>query len=120
MSMTQFVSLFQAAIVFGTVILYGAMGEILTEKSGNLNLGVPGIMYLGGIAGLAASFLYEFNNPDPSGLVCLIISFSAAFLASALGGLLYSFLTITLRANQNVTGLTLTIFGGGVDRKSVV
>ena len=46
MSMTQFVSLFQAAIVFGTVILYGSMGEILTEKSGNLNLGVPGIMYL--------------------------------------------------------------------------
>ena len=56
MSMTQFVSLFQAAIVFGTVILYGAMGEILTEKSGNLNLGVPGIMYLGGIAGLAARY----------------------------------------------------------------
>ena len=53
MSMTQFISLFQAAIVFGTVILYGAIGEILTEKSGNLNLGVPGIMYLGGIAGLA-------------------------------------------------------------------
>ena len=66
MSMTQVVSLFQAAIVFGTVILYGAMGEILTEKSGNLNLGVPGIMYLGGIAGLAASFFYELNNPAPN------------------------------------------------------
>ena len=50
--MTQLISLFQAGIVFGTVILYGAIGEILTEKSGNLNLGVPGIMYLGGIAGL--------------------------------------------------------------------
>ena len=71
-------------------------------------------MYLGGIAGLAASFFYEFNNPDPSGFVCLVISLLAAFAASALGGLLYSFLTITLRANQNVTGLTLTIFGGGV------
>ena len=44
----------------------------------------------------------------------MILSLVAAFLASALGGLLYSFLTITLRANQNVTGLTLTIFGGGV------
>ena len=64
--MSQLVSLFQAAIVFGTVILYGAMGEILTQKSGNLNLGVPGIMYLGGIAGLAASFFYELNNPDPN------------------------------------------------------
>ena len=102
MSVDQIVQLIQSAIQFGTVILFGAMGEILTEKSGNLNLGVPGIMYLGGIAGLAASFFYEFNNPDPSGFVCLVIS------------LLYSFLTITLRANQNVTGLTLTIFGGGV------
>jgi len=110
----QLIQLFQSSVVFGTVILFGAIGEILTEKSGNLNLGVPGIMYLGGIAGLAASFLYEFHTADPSPVICLILSFVAAFLASALGGLLYSFLTITLRANQNVTGLTLTIFGGGV------
>lgn len=114
MTTAQIIQLFQSAVVFGTVILYGAIGEILTEKSGNLNLGVPGIMYLGGISGLAASFFYEFQNPDPSPVVCLLLSFIAAFLASALGGLLYSFLTITLRANQNVTGLTLTIFGGGV------
>ena len=114
MSVDQIVQLIQSAIQFGTVILFGAMGEILTEKSGNLNLGVPGIMYLGGIAGLAASFFYEFNNPDPSGFVCLVISLLAAFAPSALGGLLYSFLTITLRANQNVTGLALTIFGTGV------
>ena len=110
----QVIQLLQSAVCFGTVIMFGAIGEILTEKSGNLNLGVPGIMYLGGIAGLAASFFYEFNNPAPSPIICLILSLVAAFLASALGGLLYSFLTITLRANQNVTGLTLTIFGGGV------
>ncbi len=96
--------LLQSSVCFGTVIMYGAIGEILTEKSGNLNLGVPGIMYLGGISGLAAAFFYEFNNPDPNAAVCLILSFLAAFLASALGGLLYSFLTISLRANQNVTG----------------
>ena len=89
--MTQFVSLIQAAIVFGTVIMFGSLGEILTEKSGNLNLGVPGIMYLGGIAALVAG--------------CA---------ASVLGGLIYSFLTITLRANQNVSGLALSIFGSGV------
>ena len=110
----QVIQLLQSAVCFGTVIMFGAIGEILTEKSGNLNLGVPGIMYLGGIAGLAASFFYEFNNPAPSPIICLILSLVAAFLASALGGLLYSFLPITLRANQNVTGLTLTIFGGGV------
>ena len=114
MSVAQLVQLLQSAVVFGTVIMFGAMGEILTEKSGNLNLGVPGIMYLGGFAGLAASFFYEFGNPDPNPVICLVLSFVAAFLASALGGLLYSFLTITLRANQNVTGLTLTIFGGGL------
>lgn len=114
MTSAQIIQLLQSSVCFGTVIMFGAIGEILTEKSGNLNLGVPGIMYLGGIAGLAASFFYEFNNPSPSPIVCLLLSFIAAFLASALGGLLYSFLTITLRANQNVTGLTLTIFGGGV------
>ena len=114
MTSAQIIQLLQSAICFGTVIMFGAIGEILTEKSGNLNLGVPGIMYLGGIAGLAASFFYELNNPAPNKVICLLLSFLAAFLASALGGLLYSFLTITLRANQNVTGLTLTIFGGGV------
>ena len=55
--MTQIISLIQAAVVFGTVIMFGAVGEILAEKSGNLNLGVPGIMYLGGIAGLIAAFV---------------------------------------------------------------
>ena len=108
------IKLFISAIIFGTVILYGALGEILTEKSGNLNLGVPGIMYLGGIAGLASAFAYENAVADPIPLVCILISFICAFLAAALGGLIYSFLTITLRANQNVTGLTLTIFGSGV------
>lgn len=112
--MTQLLSLLQAAIVFGTVIMFGATGEILTEKSGNLNLGVPGIMYLGGIAGLAGAFLYESNTAAPVPLVGLLIALVCALAASVLGGLIYSFLTISLRANQNVTGLTLTIFGSGV------
>ena len=112
------INLFVSAIVFGTVILYGAMGEILTEKSGNLNLGVPGVMYLGGIAGLASAFAYEMSTPNPIPIVALLLSFIAAFAAAALGGLLYSFLTITLRANQNVTGLTLTIFGSGAATSS--
>ena len=113
MTGAQLTQLLQSAVFFGTVIMYGAIGEILTEKSGNLNLGVPGIMYLGGIAGLAASFFYEINTENPSAIVCLLLSFIAAFLASALGGLIYSFLTITLRANQNVVGLALTTFGVG-------
>lgn len=112
--MTQIFSLLQAALVFGTVILFGALGEILTEKSGNLNLGVPGIMYLGGIAGIAGGFFYETYAANPIGIVGLLIALVCSVIVSGLGGLIYSFLTISLRANQNVTGLTLTIFGGGV------
>ncbi len=102
------------AIQFGTIIMYGSMGEILTEKSGNLNLGVPGIMYLGAFAGFASSYTYENSAENPSKLLCILIAVVVAFLASAVGGLIYSFLTTTLRANQNVTGLALTTFGMGV------
>ncbi len=112
--MTEFIALFQAAIVFGTIIIYGAVGEILTEKSGNLNLGVPGVMYLGGIAGLTGVFFYENAVAEPSKFLCIVIALGCAFAVAMLGGLIFSFLTITLRTNQNVTGLTLTIFAGGV------
>ena len=103
----------QKAIGQGIGILYGALGEILTEKSGNLNLGIPGMMYMGGIAGLIGAFLYENSVEAPNGFVGLLISFVCAFVCAALGGLVYSVLTITLRANQNVTGLALTTFGVG-------
>ena len=117
--LTSLPSLFQSGVIFGTVILFGALGEILTEKSGNLNLGVPGIMYLGGIAGLASTFYYENLlchrlNIAPNPVLCIIICLAATFLAAACGGLIYSFLTISLRTHQNVTGLTLTIFGSGI------
>ena len=117
--LSSFPTLLHSGVIFGTVILFGAMGEILTEKTGNLNLGVPGIMYLGGIAGLASTFLYENvwcvnAGVEPKAAVCLLLCLIFGVLASMLGGLIYSFLTITLRTNQNVTGLTLTIFGSGV------
>ena len=112
--MDSFVSLIQAAVVFGTVIMFGAVGETLTEKSGNLNLGVPGIMYLGAIASLTSSFFYENAVENPSMIVCVLIALVCGVAASMLGGLVYSFLTITLRANQNVSGLALSIFGSGV------
>jgi len=102
------------AIPFGTIIMYGAMGEIVTEKSGNLNLGVPGIMYLGGFAGFASAYLYENIATEPNMLFSVMLALVCAVIASMMGGLIYSFLTITLRANQNVTGLALTTFGMGV------
>ena len=101
------------AIPFGTIIMFGALGEILTEKSGNLNLGVPGIMYLGGFAGFASAYVYENSVSDPNALICILIALIVSFAAAFLGGLIFSFLTISLRANQNVTGLALTTFGMG-------
>lgn len=86
----------------------------MSEKAGNLNLGVPGIMYIGAIASLASVFMYESHVAEPNKALCVIIALVSCFAASALAGLIYSFLTITLRANQNVTGLTLTIFGSGI------
>lgn len=106
------------AITFGTVILYGALGEILSEKGGNLNLGVPGIMYIGAISSLAGALWFQGLGLGTAlggfyPIVCVLVCLLFAFAASMLGGLLFSFLTISLRTNQNVTGLTLTIFGTG-------
>ena len=108
------ITFIQKAIGQGIGILFGANGEILTEKSGNLNLGVPGMMYMGGIAGLAGAFLYEKAAATPIPVVGFLIALVCALLAGALGGLIYSVLTISLRANQNVSGLALTTFGVGV------
>ena len=111
--MSILITFLQKAIAQGIAILYGANGEILTEKSGNLNLGVPGMMYMGGVAGLMGAFLYENSVQNPIPAVGMLIALLCALLCSALGGLIYSVLTITLRANQNVTGLALTTFGMG-------
>ena len=111
--MSTLIIFLQKAIAQGVGILFGATGEILTEKSGNLNLGVPGMMYMGGICGLIGAFLYENAVAAPIGIIGFIISLVCALLGAALGGLIYSVLTISLRANQNVTGLALTTFGVG-------
>ena len=112
--MSAIIIFIQKAIAQGIAMLFGANGEILTEKSSNLNLGVPGMMYMGGIAGLAGAFVYENAVEAPVPVVGLLIALAAALLAGALGGLIYSLLTISLRANQNVAGLALTTFGVGV------
>ncbi|MFA9464947.1 MAG: ABC transporter permease [Velocimicrobium sp.] len=103
----------QKAIAQGIGMLFGACGEIVTEKSGNLNLGIPGLMYMGGIAGLMSAFFYENSTQNPIAVVGVLISLLCAFLCAAFGALIYSVLTITFRANQNVVGLSLTTFGVG-------
>lgn len=113
----MFATIINKAIVQGIPLLFGSTGEIITEKSGNLNLGIPGIMYVGGSAGVLGAYLYERScslaGTEPNGFLCIIIPLLASILGAVLLALIYSFLTISLRANQNVTGLALTTFGVG-------
>jgi len=91
-------------IVYNIPLLYGTVGEIVVEKSGSLNLGVEGIMAVGAIFGYIAGC---YANS-------LGVGIAVAFLMGALCGLLFAALTVSLQANQNITGLTLTTFGLGV------
>ena len=110
----NFISFFPRAVMQGIPLLFGSTGEILTEKSGNLNLGIPGIMYVGGISGVIGAFFYEQSTTQLNGFLAIMIPILCSLLGSLLMGLLYCFLTVTLRANQNVTGLAMTTFGVGV------
>ncbi len=110
------IAFIQRAVVQGIPLLFGSTGEIITEKSGNLNLGIPGIMYVGGICGVIGSFMYERSLPSLDAInpaLAVLIPLLCCMLGSLMVGLIYAFLTITLRANQNVTGLALTTFGVG-------
>ena len=114
--MNTLIALIAAAGTYATVLMFGTMGEIITEKSGNLNLGVEGIMYMGGILGLVAANRYEalVGAEAASGFVAIIVAILGAFAAGAVAGLIFSFITVTLRANQNVTGLAMATFGTGI------
>ena len=111
--MFDFISFIPRAVVQGIPLLLGSTGETLTEKSGNLNLGIPGIMYVGAICGVIGSFFYEQSVETVQPFTAIAIPVACCLLGSLLMGLLYCFLTVTLRANQNVTGLALTTFGVG-------
>ena len=110
--MFDFVSFFPRAVMQGIPLLFGATGETLTEKSGNLNLGIPGVMYVGGICGVIGAFFYE-QSGQMVPVLAVLIPLLCSLVGSLLMGLLYCFLTVTLRANQNVTGLAMTTFGVG-------
>ncbi len=106
----------QRAVMQGIPLLFGSTGEIITEKTGNLNLGIPGVMYVGGISGVIGAFLYERTLTSPDAInpfLAIMIPLLASVFGALIMGLIYSFLTVTLRANQNVTGLALTTFGVG-------
>ncbi len=107
-------TIIQRAVMQGTPLLFGSTGEILTEKSGHLNLGIPGIMYVGAISGVAGAFIYELSAQVLNPFLAVFIPLICCLIGSSLMGLIYCFLTVTLRANQNVTGLALTTFGIGI------
>ena len=99
------------AVMQGVPLLFGSTGEIITEKAGHLNLGIPGIMYVGGISGVIGAFFYEqtiSQGEQINGFLAVMIPLLASVFGSLIMGLIYSFLTVTLRANQNVTGLALS------------
>lgn len=114
----NFVLLFQQTVLISMVFLFGCTGEILMEKSGHLNLGIPGVMCMGTFGGcFGVSIFMGMNSANPSeanffGLICMALLFSMLF--SLIAGLIYGFLTVTLKSNQNVTGLALTTFGAGI------
>lgn len=91
-------------VIYNIPLLYGTVGEIIIEKSGSLNLGVEGIMAVGAIFG------YLIGCSANS----LTVGILASFVCAGLFGIIFAVLTVTMQANQNVTGLTMTTFGVGL------
>jgi ABC-type uncharacterized transport system permease subunit len=102
-----------SGVLYGTPLLYAALGEVLAERSGVLNLGVEGMMLMGAVMG----FWTVERVPGPTPLV-LAASIGVAALAGAVMAAIHAFLVITLRANQIVSGLALTIFAGAAGLSS--
>jgi ABC-type uncharacterized transport system permease subunit len=98
------VSVLSATLRAGTPLVFAALGELVTEKSGVLNLGVEGMMLTGAVSGFIATVL----TGDPA------LGLLAAILAGALMALLFGVITLSLLANQVATGLALSIFGVGL------
>ena len=101
--MTEVVNFLTAAIVAGTPLVFATLGEIITERGGNLNLGVEGMMYMGAVIGFKVGLVTA--NPA--------LAVLGAIFGGIFGSLIFAFLTVSLRANQIVSGLTLTLFGTG-------
>src|SRR5882672_11543273 len=107
------VTVLASAVVYGTPLLYAALGEVLAERSGVLNLGVEGMMLVGAVMG----FWAVQRIGGPGGLV-LPLAVGVAALAGAAVAMIHGFLVITLRASQIVSGLALTIFAGAAGLSS--
>lgn len=113
MNENLFVILAASAIVYGTPLLYAAVGELLAERAGVLNLGVEGMMLVGAVSGI-----WTVQHVGGPAWIVLIVAILVASLSAAATALIHAFLTITLRANQIVSGLAITIFAGAAGLSS--
>ncbi|NCD10257.1 MAG: ABC transporter permease [Negativicutes bacterium] len=104
MSETLIISILAASITAGTPILFAALGELIAERSSVMNLGVDGMMLVGAVTGFMVAV--NFGNPW--------LGVGIALVSGALLALIHAYLTVTLRANQVVSGLALTLFGTGL------
>ncbi|MBR0457015.1 MAG: ABC transporter permease [Firmicutes bacterium] len=112
--MFSLVAFIPRAILQGMPLLFGCTGETISEKAGSLNLGIPGVMYVGAICGVIGSFIYEQScGGHVVPIIAILIPFLACLAGSLIMGLLFAFMTVSLRANQNVVGLAMTTFGIG-------
>jgi ABC-type uncharacterized transport system permease subunit len=102
-----------SAIFYGTPLFYAALGGIFTERSGVLNLGVEGTMLLGGVSGAWAS-----QHVGGSAWFTVLLSIVIGMVAGGLTSALLAFLCVTLKTNQTVAGLAITIFAGAVGLSS--
>lgn len=117
MTWAVFIAFLAKTIKMASVYIFGSTGEIITEKSGHLNMGIPGIMFLGALGGLAGERIYLNTVSAGSALNPFMIIFMPlifALIFGAVGGFIFAFFTVTLKCNHNVTGLTLTTFGVGI------
>ena len=108
--MDSFIAWIVCSVVYGSIIMLGALGETLTEKSGHLNLGVPGIMYISGFLSYYAAFCYEHSTANPNPFVIIVVAVGVAFLVGSFFGLLYALMCVGFHCNQNVMGVLLTTF----------
>jgi general nucleoside transport system permease protein len=102
-----------SGIAYGTPLLFASLGELLAERSGVLNLGVEGMMLVGAVMGFWAVQRFDIGSP-----AALAFGILVAALAGLAMSAIHAFLVITLRANQIVSGLALTIFAGSVGLSS--
>jgi general nucleoside transport system permease protein len=109
------ISIIMTAILYGTPLVFAGIGELFAERSGVLNLGVEGMMLMGAVM----AFLVSQRMPGPGWLV-LLVAVLVGMAMSALMALIHAFVSITLRANQIVSGLTLTIFAGVIGLSSYI